>query len=66
MWLGHRFGLCDIEWSALEMNQDHPVVFDIVPKYCISDCSIDSMRATLFFPFFFFNFKKEANYFAIL
>ena len=28
---------CDIEWFALEMNRDHSVVFEIVPKYCLSD-----------------------------
>ena len=28
---------CDFEWFALEMNQDHSVVFEIAPKYCISD-----------------------------
>ena len=28
---------CDIEWFALETNQDHSVVFEIAPKYCISD-----------------------------
>ena len=28
---------CDIEWFALEMNRDHSVVFEIAPKYCISD-----------------------------
>ena len=27
----------DIEWFALEMNRDHSVVFEIAPKYCISD-----------------------------
>ena len=32
---------CDIEWFALEMNRDHSVVFEIVPKYCISDSFID-------------------------
>ena len=26
---------CDIEWFALEMNRDHSVVFEIVPKNCI-------------------------------
>ena len=40
------FGICgwgrdldyyDIEWFALEMNQDHSVVFKIAPKYCILD-----------------------------
>ena len=28
---------CDIEWFALEMNRDHSVIFEIVPKYCISN-----------------------------
>ena len=31
----------DIEWFALETNRDHSVVFEIVPKYCISDSSVD-------------------------
>ena len=31
----------DIEWFALDMNRDHSVVFEIVPKYCISDSSVD-------------------------
>ena len=26
----------DTEWFALETNRDHSVVFEIVPKYCIS------------------------------
>ena len=28
---------CDIEWLALEMNRDHSVIFEIIPKYCILD-----------------------------
>ena len=28
---------CDIELFALEMNRDHSVIFEISPKYCISD-----------------------------
>ena len=28
---------CDIEWFALEMNRDHSVIFEIAPKYYISD-----------------------------
>ena len=27
----------DVEKFALEMNQDHSVVFEIVPTYCILD-----------------------------
>ena len=27
----------DVEWFALEMNQDHSVIFEGAPKYCISD-----------------------------
>ena len=33
-WLGHRLDYCDIEWSALETNRDHSVVFEIPSKYC--------------------------------
>ena len=32
---------CDIEWFALVTNRDHSVVFEIVPKYCISDSFVD-------------------------
>ena len=28
---------CDVEWLALEMNKDYSVIFEIVPKHCISD-----------------------------
>ena len=32
---------CDIEWFALETNRDHSVIFEIAPKYCISDSFVD-------------------------
>ena len=32
---------CDNEWFALEMNRDHSVIFEIVPKYCILDSFVD-------------------------
>ena len=32
---------CDSEWSALEMNRDHSVVFETASKYCISDSLVD-------------------------
>ena len=32
---------CDVEWFALEMNQDHSVVFEIAPRYCILDSLVD-------------------------
>ena len=32
---------CDVEWFALEMNQDHSVVFEIAPKLCISDLFVE-------------------------
>ena len=32
---------CDVEWFALEMNQDHSVVFEIAPKHCISELFVD-------------------------
>ena len=31
---------CDVEWFALEINQDRSVVLEIVRKYCISDSSV--------------------------
>ena len=34
---------CDIEWSALEMNRDHSVVFEIASKYCILDLLLTMM-----------------------
>ena len=36
-WLEHRLDYCDIEWLALETNRDHFVIFEMAPKYCISD-----------------------------
>ena len=32
---------CDIEWFALEINEDHSVVFEITSKYCILDSFVD-------------------------
>ena len=32
---------CNIECFALEMTQDHSVVFQITPKYCTSDSFVD-------------------------
>ena len=32
---------CDIELFALEMNRDYSVIFEIAPKYCISDSFVD-------------------------
>ena len=28
---------CDVEMLILEMNENYSVVFEIAPKYCISD-----------------------------
>ena len=36
-WLGIDLDYSDIEWFPLEMNRDHSVIFEIAPKYCISD-----------------------------
>jgi len=30
-----------VEWFALKMNQDHSVIFETAPKYCISDSFVD-------------------------
>ena len=32
---------CGIEWFASEMNRNHLVIFEIAPKYCISDSFVD-------------------------
>ena len=32
---------CDVEWFALEMKRDLSVMFEIAPKYCISDSFVD-------------------------
>ena len=31
----------DTEWFTLETNRDHSVIFEMVPKYCISDSLVD-------------------------
>ena len=38
---GVDWDYCDAEWFALETNRDHSVVFDVAPKYCISDSFVD-------------------------
>ena len=32
---------CDAECFTLEMNRDHSVVFEIAPKYCVSDAFVE-------------------------
>ena len=39
--LGIDVDYCDVEWFALEMNCDHSAVFEIAPKYYISDLFVD-------------------------
>ena len=38
----------DIEWFALETNRDHSVIFEIAPKYCISDTFVDYEGYSIF------------------
>ena len=38
----------DTEWLTLEMNRDHSVIFESLPKYCILDSSVD-LRGLLHF-----------------
>ena len=40
-WSGIDLYYRDIEWFALETNEDHSVIFEIVSKYCISDSFVD-------------------------
>ena len=39
---------CGVEWFALETKRDHSVVFEIAPKYCISDSSVDYEGYSIF------------------
>ena len=39
--LGIDVDYCDVEWFALEMNCDHSAIFEIAPKYYISDLFVD-------------------------
>ena len=36
-WLGINLDYCDIKFFALETDRDHSAIFEIAPKYCISD-----------------------------
>ena len=40
-WLGIDLDYCDIERFTLVMKRDHSVIFEIAPKYCISDSLVD-------------------------
>ena len=40
---------CDVEWLALETNQDHSVVVEVAPKYCISDSFVDYEGYSIYF-----------------
>ena len=45
---GINLDYCDIEWFALETNRGHSVIFEIAPKYCISDSSVDYEGYSIF------------------
>ena len=32
---------CEVEWLALQTNRDHSIIFEVAPKYCISDSIVD-------------------------
>ena len=34
---GIDLGYCNAKWFSLEANQDHSVIFEGEPRYCISD-----------------------------
>ena len=38
---GMDLDYCDVGWFALKTNGDNSVIFEIAPKYCISDSFID-------------------------
>ena len=43
----------DTEWFAMEMDRDHAVIFEMAPKYCISNTFV-GYRATRFFKIFIY------------
>ena len=38
---GTDLDYCDVEWLPLERNQDYSVIFEVAPKYCISDSFVN-------------------------
>ena len=46
--LGIDLDYCDIEWFALEKNQDHSVIFEIAPMCCILDPFVDHDGYSIF------------------
>ena len=45
--VGVLLDYCDVEWFALETNQDHSVIFETVPKDCILDSLVTLRVAPL-------------------
>ena len=39
--VGAQIWISDVEWLALETNQDHSVIFEVAPMHCISDSFVD-------------------------
>ena len=38
---------CDVEWIALEINQVHSAVFEVIPNYCILGSFVDYKGYTI-------------------
>ena len=47
-WLGINLDYCDIKLFALETDRDHSAIFEIAPKYCISDTFVDYEGHSIF------------------
>ena len=51
---GIDLNYCGVEQFPLEMNQDHSVIFEVAPKYFVSDSFVDyegySISSVGFFP----------------
>ena len=45
---GVNLNYCDVEWLALERNRGHSFVFEVAPKYCISDSFVDYEGYSIF------------------
>ena len=50
---GINLDYCDTELFPLEMSQDHSVIFETAPKYCILDSFVD---------YFFFCSETKTNW----
>ena len=47
-WSGIDLDYCDIDGFALEMNRYYSVIFEVAPKYCVSESFVDYEGYSIF------------------